>query len=198
MRDKLVNLTIWGGFIIVLLVVVAFATGYQSILLMILGFLIRVLVIPSILLTVFGLSYKFAYSSSETAEQRVSKMMAFYLGLGIFTLVVILNLSAKLFVPTEPVRMFAGAFGYVIVGSVIGLLLMALVHSLVKTRAISLFVAILASTSLSTLYLYAFWKELRDPITLLSVSLLVGALIYIVLFPDVLRSIFQTGDHARL
>lgn len=161
---------------------------FAKVLLNTLSWIIRFLVVPAILgITVYVSKY-IAWLPSENEYQRISKTYAFWLGCVIFVLVVGLNIFTGFLIPDQPVDAFRVALLFVTGGFIVGAAMMAAVHSFIKTRAISIFVLILSSSGLSTMYFYLFVERLRDAILLLAVSMLIGSLAYVVLFPSVVKS----------
>lgn len=147
-------------------------------------------VVPCILLLLFTVSYVLGVESRAIDEEdRVSRLMGFFLGLAVFVMLVILNLTTNLLIPVQGLDAFARPLQFIITALVAGFATIAAIHLLSATRAGSVIVSILASTSLSALYFYFLTDELRSGILLSAVSFLVGALFYAVLFPGVFKRV---------
>ena len=148
--------------------------------------LIRVFVIPGILIGMFGLSIFLVMVAETDKYQATSSRFALALGLAGFVLVVILSRFTGFLVPQQPLNVFQHIWPYIIGGFITGVALIAAFHSFLKSRAISILILVLSCTSLSALYFYVFVNELRDALLVSTVSLLVGSLAYVVLFPKVI------------
>ena len=153
------------------------------------GGTIRIAVVPAILIAMLLLSWRIVRLPSPSTDQRVSKVYALWLGFGVFVLVVILNLYTDFFVPQRPLEAFQRAWLYAVGGFIAGVALLAAVHSFLETRAISILILVLSSASSSAIYFYVLVDGLREAILISTVSLLVGSLAYVVMFPGAVRSL---------
>jgi hypothetical protein len=160
---------------------------------------IRVFVIPFILLAILRLAWVIAHAPSSDKNQEVSKRLAFWLGFAIFVLVVVVSLSTG-FLTRSGTDLFSGLvsqnplsddvlLSHIALGVILGAAIMAGVHLLIRLRAISIFVALLATTSLAGLYYYILGDQLRDPILVVTISMLIGALAYAMFFPESLTNL---------
>lgn len=157
-------------------------------------FLIEWLLIPGILLCELLLAYYIARAETPDDNQRISKAMAFYLGLAIFVLAVVLNLFNHFpFVYRVNAIILGNPVVLIVFGVLIGAALLAIIHFFLETRAISMLTTIMASTSLISLYFYILVEALRGPVLTVAVSVLIGALVYVVFAPDSIKSLKHIG-----
>jgi hypothetical protein len=159
----------------------------------VISLLVSVIVVPAILLAMLLLGYHIAFLPSPNPDQRVSSIMAFWLGIAIFGVIVILNIWGGFFVPATPLSAFDRYWLWVPLGTLSAFILIGAVDSFLQTRARAILVVLLSASSLVSLYFYAFVERLRDPIVLLAGGVLLGALLYTVLFPRIVRELL-TGS----
>ena len=155
-------------------------------------FALALVIVPVILLGVFGLALKIATGPSNDDDEKASKLLAFWLGLVLFALVVILHLFSNVFVVPQVETGWGSPFWFLLIGLVTGLALMAAIDSFMAPKAAPVFVTVLASTSLIAFYFYAFIEAFRGAILFFTVALLAGALGYAVFSPKVVRTLFPT------
>src|SRR5579859_1492262 len=97
-------------------------------------FIIQWILIPGILFGVWILALRLAYAEDREGDRRISKIMAFWLGLAIFVLVFILNLSAGFLAPqtgrASSALIIDNAFKYIVIGLSLALALMVPIHLL--------------------------------------------------------------------
>ena len=152
---------------------------------------IRTLAILGILGEMFLLSRQIASLPVKPETQKVSKYYAIYLGVAVSLLVVILDIVLA---PIQsPDDSSTSVWLYIISGLATGVGLMLGIDRFLRTRVVSIFVFILSSTSLSGLYLYFFAQVFKTEILVLSTSVLVGALAYVVFWnPGVIKSLYPS------
>jgi hypothetical protein len=159
-----------------------------SVVLGIIGFLLQVVLVPAILLGLLALGIQLATSPSAQPLDRIRKFMAVWLGFSVFILIMMLHVF-KLLAPNGDSLMNNNVILFIGLGLIIGPGLLALLDSLLRTTAVPMFVAILIATSLTTLYFYAFVDIYRIPIVMTTISMLVGSLAYVVLFPKIVQDL---------
>jgi hypothetical protein len=76
---------------------------------------------------------------------------------------------------------------YIVAGFAAGFLLLLITQTLIATRTRALFIATVTAASIIALYFHFLRSETRIPILLFFWSLIFGAAIYALLFPEVLR-----------
>ena len=164
-----------------------------EIVLAIFGFILSVLIIPGIHIMLFLLAVHLEMMPGNTVEDKISKIIAIWLGICGFLLVMTLHVFSGSFAPSAPIKVLEAPWAHVAAGVSIGLVLIASVHSLIRTRVVPVLVSILSFTSLSSLYFYIFVSQRREPIVLYSPCVLVGVLLYLMFVPSALADIISGG-----
>lgn len=155
---------------------------------------IRAIFIPGILIALVRQAWIIANTSEHDREEDTSKHLSFWLGVAIFTLVVVISLFTGFLKPdgrnilsgfADANPVFAPLVpAFILLGLVLGGFFMAGIHYLTRARASALFVTLLSSISLIALYYYVLSEQMRDPILIVTVALMIGSLGYAVLFPE--------------
>ena len=158
--------------------------------------LIRWLLVPGILLGLLGLAIHIMRlpSKSEDAGEmradRVSKLMALFLGLSAFVLVLVLSLSTGMPMQSHGAGNAASfTWWYLPIGFVLGVATMTAVDQFLEAKGISsMLVAILSGTSLVVLYFYLI-NSWRTEILISTMGFVIGALVYTVFFPTLITKL---------
>jgi len=106
----------------------------------------------------------------------------------------VLNLFGTLFKTPPAFAIFENPWGHLVLGFLIGAGLIWGVDRYVESRLISIFITGLSTISLVALYFYTFVEAFRDPVLAYSISMLVGALVYVVVVPSTFRVLAEVQE----
>ena len=172
-------------FIVVLVALWMGLLSYQEII----RFFIKYVLVPIILLGGVFLAGYIAYLPTENPDLRISKWMAFLLGLSAFGLVVVLDVFMQFFKPLKSLAFESTLWILVLVGLATGVGLAFSLSRRMQGIGVALLVALLAGGSLIIVYFHFVMENLQRPLITLTMGLLVGVIGFLVFVPSVVRNL---------
>lgn len=157
----------------------------------VLQFFLQWLVVPGILVLLIYISVNLALMRSQPRDPTddTVRAVALLLGGALFILLIVLNQFSN-FMSAQALGSFAQSSNLallLIAGFLSGALLLALVELLSQQRALSVLIVVLFTVSSYAVYLYLFISESRGILLDLSVSFLVGELVYAIIRPKLFQ-----------
>lgn len=157
----------------------------------ILQFLLLWLVVPGILLLLIYVSFNLALMRSQPHNQTddAVRSVALLLGGALLILLIVLNQFSD-FMSPQSLDAFNQSSNHVLLlieGCIGGALLLGLVELFAKQRALSVLIVVLFTLSSYALYLYLYISESRGILLDISVSFLVGELVYAMFRPKMFQ-----------
>lgn len=157
----------------------------------ILQFILLWLVVPGILLLLIYVSVNLALMRSQPHDPTddAVRAVALLLGCALLILLIVLNQFSN-FMSSQSMGTFAQTSNQallLIVGCLSGALLLTMVELLSRQRALSVLIVVLFTMSSYAMYLYLFISASRGILLDLSVSFLIGELIYAMIRPKLFQ-----------
>jgi hypothetical protein len=155
--------------------------------------LVAWVIVPIVILAILALAIRIISSVSDS-DNEVSAKAGFWAGLLLFVVYVVSQLATL-----ENITFTSDYFNYMpqfnilttVIGSVIGFASLAGMSYLIPTRVVGLVTLLLTCASTSALFNYIFIENDRNLVMCFAVGTLVGALIYMVVFPTPFREIWR-------
>jgi hypothetical protein len=138
--------------------------------------------VPSVLIVLLVISWYAAYRSysQNNPQVTVSKILAFWFGMVLFTVIVVSTIFLGRVAPIPFDGSIGGFIAYFSLGLIFGIGVMASIDILVEQKAAAIFIAVLSSMSLAGLYYYALTFAASNPILIIVLGVLLGGLFYAV------------------
>ncbi len=147
-------------------------------------------IVPIVILAIFALALRIVTTVTDS-DHKTSARAGFWAGLLLFVVYVVSQLSTlgNFNFTWNYVPQFQWVIG--IAGVCAGFVFLAGIRFVIPTRIIGLVTLLLVWASSSALFSYIFIANIRDIVIGFALGTIIGALIYIVLFPAPFREIWQ-------
>jgi hypothetical protein len=162
---------------------------------MVLQAIVQILIVPFALISIIAFAWRVSNTSDPDPEMNTSRKLAFLLGVVLTIILIVLDIFTDAFKRSTlvPINAYNNPWPYIVIGFLIGAVYMAAMHLLLNVKAMSLFIVILTTTSLSALYFYAFASQVRSPILIATLCWLAGILTYAVVVPKSVSTLLGSG-----
>lgn len=161
-------------------------------------FALTAIVVPGMVLLTFFFATYLALRDEGQADLMVSKKAGLSLGVVLAVGVILLNVYDGWFQPRQSIDASSIGWMIVVAGAVSGFIVIGVVRALKHSSSVSIIIAILASGSLWALYALAAIAEWRTVVMLATIGSLVGSLLYVMLFPRVIKDLTTSAAEAQL
>ena len=151
------------------------------------------IIVPIVIFAILILAIRIV-SGVSNSDHKVSARAGLWAGLLLFVVYVVSQLATL-----QNISFSVDYFSYVpqfnlintIIGSILGFAFFAGIRYIIPTRLVGLIVLLLTWASTSALFSYIFIQSTRNSVMCFALGTLIGALVYVVIFPTPFREIWS-------